>query len=226
MRGYGYDESECLNITGCQWMRPVALPASAGPRSAPTRAVVDPAGVVCSLKTAPAARVGAVKLLRAHAARARALLNTYPEDAAFCPSWAKYRICSHYWNQDQCTAAAECEYDANNGMCTPVYTTSDFNFTQLQDSYQHYDFGSSVCTGTSAESCDSEGCRWVADGGTGYPPCRLTLDGKKQQLADDNIPDAVAGWILTGHGNIDFECPGRDQTSCDDRHPLCSFLRL
>ena len=90
-------------------------------------------------------------------------------------------------------------------MCTPVYTTSDFNFTQLQDSYQHYDFGSSVCTGTSAESCDSEGCRWVADPNTGYQDCRLTLDGKKQLLADDNIPDAVAAWILgRDYGNIDF----------------------
>ena len=109
-------------------------------------------------------------------------------------------------------------------MCTPVYATSDFNFTQLDNSYQYYDFGSSVCTGTSAASCDSEGCRWVADPYTGYSACELTLDAKKQLLADDSIPDAVAGWILTkDYSNIVSECTGRDQTSCDNLHPLCSF---
>ena len=39
----------------------------------------------------------------------------------------------------------------------------------------------------------------------------MTLDGKKQLLVDDNIPDAVAAWILgRDYGNIDFECPGRN----------------
>ena len=59
-------------------------------------------------------------------------VNSYPDDAAFCPSWAKHRICSHYYDQDQCAAAAGCEYDANTVTCTPVYTTSDFNFTKFQ----------------------------------------------------------------------------------------------
>ena len=216
--GHGYDESECTAITGCQWDSTSGAAGECWSAVGPNPCDSQSSGrrLLAEDGTGAARR------------RARALLTShpeYPEDAAFCPSWAKYRICANHGNgPDHCASAAGCEYSPNTGMCTPVYATSDFNFTQLDNSYQYYDFGSSVCTGTSAASCDSEGCRWVADPYTGYSACELTLDAKKQLLADDSIPDAVAGWILTkDYSNIVSECTGRDQTSCDNLHPLCSF---
>ena len=145
-------------------------------------------------------------------------VNSYPNDATFCPSWAKYEICSSIGEEASCNAAAECEYanDNNGPPCRPAYTASEVDISQLPNNYQ-FDYG--VCSGGSADSCTSEGCRWVVDGGGSY--CQLTLDAKRQQLATASIPDVIAGYILT-QGHVQSECAGRDQTSCDNLSPMCT----
>ena len=140
-------------------------------------------------------------------------VNSYPDDATFCPSWAKYKICSNMWNEASCNAAAECVYENDN--CKPAYTASDVDVMQLQS----YEFDSSTCSFSSANACDQAGCRWDDF----YDSCVLTLDHKEQELAAAGVPDGAASWILMNDGHAQLECYGRDQASCENLSPMCLF---
>ena len=140
-------------------------------------------------------------------------VNSYPDDATFCPSWAKYKICSNMYYETSCNAAAECVYENDN--CKPAYTASDVDVMQLQS----YEFDSSTCSFSSANACDQAGCRWHDF----YDSCDLSLDHKEQQLAAAGIPDGAASWILIKDGHAQQECYGRDQASCENLSPMCLF---
>ena len=227
--GHGYDESECLNITGCQWD---ATSGSAGEcwsavGSNPCDYQSGGRRLLAKDGTGGASRRRS--LLRAPR-RARALLNTYsfPTADEICDAWRDSKVCGGHAHTNDQTACesypsaygctwGENPWDPDGGMrCLNAeglpYGNSDIvnsvwsSYNDMTNCYQHHDL----------DSCNTDSdCFYTSNNF-----CSTKLHRKLQILEDASAPAHIMG-LAVDKGLHDHCSQFSDEVSCGDEAPMC-----